>query len=1027
MYNYINKSRKVAIMEFLEERIKLTVDNLKNRQYKSRTKLDNLVFCTCGYKTENRTPVDAEYIDYSNFAVDNGSLRGGEKTKDLHLWVKGRIELPDDYKGKTYDLIFDTEMSGPYFSRPQVLIFIDGKNAGAFDRTHLTFRLDGDKKSFDIWFYMYYGPSSSTLKADFYLGELDVPVFDLYYDLMVGLDVLEAQIDKNTRQYYNQKYILNDAVNMLDLSLDYDSFISSVKKCSEFLAKEFYDKEKDKSDVTVNVIGHTHIDVAWLWTFAQTREKTQRSFSNFISLLKRYPEFRFMHSTPQVYQFVKEDCPELYEEIKEKVKEGVWQPEGSMWVEADCNLTSGEGLVRQLLLGKKFFKDEFGCDNRILWLPDVFGYSANLPQILKKSNVDYFVTSKISWNETNLLPYDVFNWVGIDGTKIFSYFLTAQNISKNGPGRIVTYNGNTSAQMVNGTYKRFQQKQLLDEVMLTYGDGDGGGGPNQHQIEMAKRMTKGVGSSPKVQFEQPLAFLDRAYEKTKDSRFLPTWNGELYLEFHRGTYTSQAKNKKMNRTCEFMYQNIETSALIAGQLLGEKYPIEYLDKSWKDILMCQFHDVVPGSSIREVYDDTDRIYAHLTEDGEKYLDTYRKEIKDNIKTDGGILVFNNNSFDSSSTIEHDGKYIYVENIPSKGYCVTKAAETITPTVKMDERVLENSFMRVEFDENMNIKSVYDKENECELIKSDSVANRIVGYEDYPREYDNWEISEYIVEKAHYLDKVSDVTPFENGEIAGFKVVRKFNNSTITQDIYLYGHENKICFKTHADIHEHHILFKSIFPIDVNTNVARFDIQYGNVERSTHKNTSWDEARFEVCMHKFADLSQYDHGVTFINDCKYGCSVDGSTFALTMIKTGTFPDSNADNGEHDFTYEFVPHKGDMFEYGNIRKAYELNNKLVSYNVGKQDGKLPESYSYVRNSAKNVFTETIKKCETSDDVVVRLSEQFGANARGKLEFGFDVKEAYLCDLMENNLEKLNVENNSVEYTIKPYEILSIKIAR
>ena len=1018
-------------MNFIEERIKKTLDYLETRVYKEKVKLTNLKYTECDYKgKENKPDADAVWCDYETISIKNSKIVGSSNTKkDTHFWVKGKIILPDSYIGKNVDITSEFDGVGVTHAKPQIMIYLNDEMVGAFDRTHFEFRIDSTVKEYDIMFYVYLEEGINPLRTDFYLSLLDDEVFALYFDLMVPYDVLDATVDTLTREYEYQKHIINNAINILDLSLDYDAFIESVKKCREYLKVNYYDYYANKNNTTVSAIGHTHIDVAWLWTYAQTREKTQRSFANFVSLMNRYPDFKLMQSTPQIYDFIKEDMPTLYKKVKEKVSNGQWQPEGSMWVEADCNLTSGESLVRQVLYGKRFFKEEFGIDNRILWLPDVFGYSANLPQILKKSGVDYFVTSKISWNETNKVPYDIFNWVGIDGSKVFSYFLTAQNSRKaGGTYNMVTYNGNTSAQMVEGTYRRFQQKDLSDEVMLTYGDGDGGGGPNVRKIEMALRMTNGIGSHPKVVFDQPLPFLDRVYEKVKDEKHLPEWNGELYLEYHRGTYTSQAKNKKYNRMCEFMYQNIETLSLISKELFSTKYPREYLYKSWKDIMICQFHDVLPGSSIREVYDDSDYIYSQLEKNGKSYLNKYRNLVKKNIKTNGGILAFNPNSFASSTTVCVDGEYLYLKDIPSKGFAVLKPSKTVTPKVDKKKRILENKYTRVQFDENFNITSIYDFENDCELIIPNEKANKLVVYEDYPRNYDNWELSEYYIEKSHDIDNVTSVKEIVNGEIGGFEIVRKFYDITIVQKIYLYGHENKITFKTDVDFNMHHLVLKSLFPIDVNTNKARFDIQYGNVERYTHKNTSWDEAKFEVCMHKYADISQYDHGVTFTNDCKYGCSVDNTTFAITLIKSGTFPDPNADQGKHSFTYELCPHKGDMFSYGNIKKAYELNNPVVCYRVEKQDGCISDKYSLVSLNNENIFIETIKMCEDDDSIIVRLNEQFGANSNGKLVLGFKAKKAYVCDLLENNIEQIKLENeNTIPFSIKPYEILTIKIMK
>lgn len=438
--------------------------------------------------------------------------------------------------------------------------------------------------------------------------------------------------------------------------------------------------------------------------------------------MKRYPEYKFMSSQPLLYQDVKEEAPELYEDIKKMVKEGRWEPEGAMWVEADCNLTSGESLVRQVLYGKKFFREEFGVENRVLWLPDVFGYSAALPQILKKSGVDWFVTSKISWNETNKMPYDTFSWAGIDGTEINTYFLTPQDQGHGEPTNYTTYVGNTGARMVAGTWNRYQQKELNNEAILTFGFGDGGGGPTAEHLEMARRTEKGIPGAPLMKIDFAGNFLSRLEKRIENNPLLPKWRGELYLEFHRGTYTSIAKNKRNNRQSEFLYLDAELMSVLDKELRDIPFPKAELDRGWHMILTNQFHDIIPGSSIREVYDQCDIDYAEIKKIGHSVGQTMlTQEIAAAVDKNKGYVVFNPHSFGGKGYVKVDGTTKIVNDLPSKGYYVTNDF-TSTNSIKIEGNTVETNRLIVKFDDKYQIISLYDKAEDREILSDGAVAN-----------------------------------------------------------------------------------------------------------------------------------------------------------------------------------------------------------------------------------------------------------------------------------------------------------------
>ena len=1005
-------------MNYMFERIGQLLGVIDGRITLDEVRLHGFRYHESGYKTGNTPPADEDFIPMpEGFSVQDG--------REHHFWVKTEVEVPEAFIGKSVELVNRSNNTHGWSGQnPQIITYIDGEMTASFDHRHSAITIDSTKRHFSLMLYVYLAPVSSIYSFAYALRLVDEETRALYYDIKVPHDILRF-LEPNTKNYCDIRTALNEAANLLDFRGKGEAWHASVKAARDYLKTEFYEKQRGDG-VFCTCIGHTHIDVAWLWTFAQTREKAQRSFSTFIELMKKYPEFKFMSSQPQLYKFVKEEAPELYEKIKEAVRDGRWEPEGAMWVEADCNLSSGESLIRQILYGKRFFREEFGVDNKVLWLPDVFGYSAALPQILKKCGVDYFVTSKISWNETNKMPYDTFLWRGIDGSEVLSYFLTAQDKHRDTPPANGTnYNGTTEPKMVAGTWNRYQQKDINNDVLLTYGYGDGGGGPTMEQIELVRRMAYGIEGCPTARHGFVRDFMERLDKKVSGSKYLPKWVGELYLEYHRGTYTSQAKNKKNNRRSEFLYQNAETASLMAEALTGAAYPAAALAAGWEKILLCQFHDVIPGSSIHEVYEDSDRIYGELMPRGEAMVADARAAVADKLKTDGGVLVFNPNSFEASSTVALDGKAVYVKNIPAKGYAVVTPEADGALVIDADARILESDFLRVVFDENMNIVSFYDKEAGRETIQSGRAANTLIAFEDYPRAYDAWEITNYYTEKSWNIDGVDEMRPLtDEGARAGFYVRRRFENSVIEQKIYLYANEKRLDFDTKIDWKNDHILLKTAFPFDVNADFATYDIQYGNVRRATHRNTSWDDAKFEVCMHKFADISEHDFGVSLINDCKYGCDTLGSEIRLTMLKSATYPDPMADKCVHEFSYSVYPHMGDFREAGTIRRAYEFNNPMTAQRITAQDGMLADRYSYVSVDGENAFIETVKKAEDGEGVIVRLCDQFGGRTVRTLTFGFDLDSACICDMLENDGEALAINGRSVTVPMGAYEIVTIK---
>ena len=1013
-------------MNFTYERIHEMLRRLLPFVNRQTVELTGFEFAPCGYKTDN---VPEEGLEWRPWQKND---RFG-RIEEFHGWFRGRIVLDDAPEGVTRYL----ENYYADGKNPQYLVYLDSKLVQGTDKNHTSVPLPACAGEHDVLMYVYTGYDTEDYIFAPKIVLRDEAAWELYHDIRIPFEALGV-MERDSRVYLRLRDTVNDALNILDWrEPGSPEFYRSVGEASRFLRRELYGKLPAPGDgdrPNIACIGHTHIDTAWLWTFAQTREKVQRSFSTVVRLMEQYPEYKFMSSQPQLYEYIKEDEPELYSEIKRLVAEGRWEPEGAMWVEADCNLTGGESLVRQILYGKRFFRDEFGVESHILWLPDVFGYSAAIPQILKKSGVDAFVTSKISWNETNKMPYDVFDWRGIDGSEIFTYFLTPQKMKddkdggySNRPSWYTTYNGDITPSMIGGTWRRMQQKELTCEAINTFGHGDGGGGPTAEMIECGRRMTRGLGDLPTVSFEFAGDFIDRVRKNTRATGKLPKWTGELYLEFHRGTYTSNAKNKKNNRKSEYLYLDAESLGVTDTLLSRGEYPREMLRRGWESIMLCQFHDVLPGSSIKAVYDDTDVIYDGVMSRARDYIDGVRGRIAASVATEEGCtLVFNPNGFTASGVVEHDGELVYVRDVPSLGWAsVPYVSGHEGAYADIDAGIIENEYIRVEFDEKFEISRIYDKSAEREVLSG--VGNRLVAYEDFPRAYDAWEITNYYAEKPYPVDEVVSAGTVDYGAVIGFRVVRRYMSSTVTQEITVTPYDKKVEFKTEIDWHERHTLLKAHFPVAVNADRATYEIQYGHVSRPTHENTSWDAAQFEVCAHKYADISEHGYGMALLNDCKYGYACRGTDLSLTLLKSATHPNPEADQGHHEFTYAILPHEGDFRDAGVVQAAYVLNRPLMSVTAsgkGSENG-----FSLVGVSRDNVIVESVKMAEDSENIIIRLYDAYGQRSRATVAFGFEAESAYICDLLEREETELTLsgDGRSVTLEVGAFEIVTLSVRR
>ena len=979
--------------------------------------VDCIDITECGYK-QGHTPPETGWQPL-------GVIQGA----DRHHWLRFSFQTPVAAEGSEYLLQCSTGLRGWDAENPQGLLYLNGKMVQGLDLNHTEAFLEPDTH-YDALVYLYTGVVTRPFPFEVTILQRFTEVFGLYYDILTPLEALEY-LNENTAEYRQILTHLEQAVNLVDTRTPHSpSYFVSISAAREFLKTEFYEGIcTTEGKPVVHCIGHTHIDVEWKWHRAQTREKVQRSFATANALMEKYPEYLFTLSQPELYRYLKEEAPEKYDELKRWVAEGRWEPEGSMWVECDCNLVSGESFVRQLLMGKQFFRDEFGKENRILFLPDVFGYSAALPQILKKSGVDYFVTSKISWNDTNTLPVDAFMWEGIDGTDIFTSFITARWARKNHDyGRISTYVGKIDANFAIGAWDRFQQKEYSNHVLLTFGFGDGGGGPTREDLEKQRRLAKGIPGVPVTEMDFLLPYLQISEKEFHDTcRKLgrtPKWVGELYLEFHRGTYTSVAKVKRGNRKSEFALQKSEALSF-CDLLQGGTYDREGLNLAWRKVLHDQFHDILPGSSILEVYQGTDKDYAQIDAYCSGLISEKLIKLAASIDTAGGTLVYNPLGFPRTGPVTVNGQTCELTDaIPAFGWKVipTLSCES---AVTVGGLIAENNHYKLTLDETGRILSLVDKAENREVLKAP--GNEFQAFEDFPYQYDNWEISDYYEAKQYALDEPAVITAITDGSRAGFRVEKKYMDSTITQHIWLYSHSRRIDFDTDIDWHQQHQILKIAFPLDVHTNSATYEIQYGHVKRPTHRNTGWDSARFEVCAHKWVDLSENGYGVALLNDCKYGYSAEGSTLKLTALKAGTDPNPEADQGKHTFSYSLLPHSGSLYEARVIREAYSFNQPMEVLSIPAAEGSLPAAYSLVSCDAENIVVETVKKAEGDDGMIVRLYDSFDMRSTASVTVAEGFAKAYLCDLMENELAQLPFDGRTITVPVKNFEIVTLKFER
>ncbi len=1026
-------------MLFAKERIQVICDQLKKHSKAGKQQMINWQIKEGNFLR----PQDADNAAAPWQSFDSRTMHW--YGPDKHYWFRTDFTVPDEFDRKPLWLIFHTQIDEwDDGKNPQFLLFVDGEITQGLDMNHREVLVTesaqaGQEYRIDLQAY------TGTLHSEFRLmGEaaaMDSQVLGLYYDLQVPVWAFE-RMNKEDKDRMEIETVLNDTINFLDFrKVPSPAFSTSVDKAREYIKLKIYDEMAGYSDVVATCIGHTHIDVAWWWTVEQTNEKVARSFATVLKLMEEYPDYKFMSSQPQLYQFLKDRYPELYEKVRQRIREGRWEPEGGMWLEADCNLTSGESLVRQFIHGKRFFKEEFGVDNRVLWLPDVFGYSGALPQIMKKCGIDYFMTTKLSWNQFNKVPYDTLLWRGIDGSEVLTHFISTLGVGQSTERFFTTYNGMLHPDAIMGGWSRYQNKEINKDILIAFGYGDGGGGPTRTMLETSERMDKGVKGIPKVRQEFSRKYFEELEARVKDSKYLPKWEGEFYFEYHRGTYTSMARNKRSNRKSELMLMDLELLSVMA-ESAGLGYPSRELDSMWKTVLLNQFHDILPGSSIKEVYEQTGKEYAEIAEkagglinqrltalagrgDEIVLFNTLGFERDDVVLLDGikaaGLMDGSGQVYPVQKTLE--GSVVYVKGLPSKGYKSFKicVVGTDSPFVQT-QRSIETPFYQVEFAYDGTISSLFDRENQRQVLWEGKCGNLMRVYEDKPIYYDNWDIDIYYTEKYWDVAEVESMEWTENGPVrATLEIKRRFSGSVFVQKIHFYAHTRRIDFVTYVDWHENQHLLKVHFPLEIHTDEASFDIQFGNVTRKTHRNTSWEQARFESCGQKWADVSEGGYGVSLLNDCKYGHSVHEGDLALTLIKSGIEPNPETDQEEHYFTYSLFPHAGGWRQGGTVYEAYKLNQPVYAVEGGS--GSL--GFSLASAAWGYVMLETVKRAEEGPALILRIYEYQNCRGPVKVTLHRNIRSVAECDLLENDMGKISHREKDFSFQIKPYEIKTFKV--
>ncbi|HSV85280.1 MAG TPA: alpha-mannosidase [Levilinea sp.] len=788
------------------------------------------------------------------------------------------------------------------------------------------------------------------------------------------------------------------------------------------IAARFFADRNGGGQHNLSAIGHAHIDTAWLWPLAETRRKCVRTFTSALLYMDEYPHYKFACSQAQQYQWMKESYPGLFARMRQKIQQGQFIPAGGTWVEPDCNIPSGESLVRQFLFGQRFFRQEFGITCREFWEPDVFGYSAALPQIIRQAGMDRFLTIKLSWSQFNKLSSHTFWWEGLDGSRVLTHFPPLDN-----------YNATATVEEALLNVSNYKDHERSKESYLLFGYGDGGGGPSLAMLEQIQRM-QDVDGLPRVAMRSPQDFFTRLEQDAQD---LTVWVGELYLELHRGTYTTQARIKNYNRRSEFALHDVEFLAAVASVRCGHPYPTLDLNRIWKLVLTNQFHDIIPGSSIHEVYQDSTTHYQDVLFTAgrlraEAIAALFPQQPAPNlcaINTTGEARteIVELPQSVSAAQLSAAGKPLGILTVPSYGYTVFSDVASSNAEVSISETPtsisLENDQVRAVFNREGRLISFWDKRTGRESIVTGDFANAFVLYDDNPINYDAWDVDIFHLEKFELASGAVSARVLETGPLrAALEFEYQIGKaSSMRQVVSLSAISPRMDFACEVEWFERHKFLKVEFPINVRAANATYEIQFGHIQRPTHFNTSWDMARFEVPAQRWADLSEPGFGVSLINDNKYGYGTQGSRMRLSLLRSPTSPDAHADMGHHAFRFALLPHAGSFLQAGVVTEAYHFNNPMQVFTTSAAPGQ--ESFFSVDHPS--VVIDTVKKAEDSDEIIVRLYESYGAQQIVHLRSSLPVQSAVRCNLLEDDGEPVNWSGGKVELKLRPFELVTLKL--
>ncbi|MFF5563711.1 alpha-mannosidase [Streptomyces sp. NPDC012623] len=832
------------------------------------------------------------------------------------------------------------------------------------------------------------------------LARMDLAVFDeTVWNLVQDFEVLGELMAELPVEGARRWEILRAISRALDV-IDLQDVNGTAAAAREQLAGALASPAPATSH-RISAVGHAHIDSAWLWPLRETVRKVARTTANMTALLEDEPEFVFAMSQAQQFAWIKEHRPEVYAKVKKAVAEGRFVPAGGMWVESDTNMPGSEAMARQFVHGKRFFLDEFGIENDEAWLPDTFGFAAGLPQIIKAAGSKWLLTQKISWSTINKFPHHTFNWEGIDGTRIFTHFPPVD-----------TYNCSMTGEQMAHAAKNFKEKGVARHSLAPTGWGDGGGGTTREMIAKSARL-KNLEGSATVEWEAPGAFFAKAEAEYPNP---PVWVGELYLELHRATLTSQAKTKQGNRRSEHLLREAELWAATAAVRTGAAYPYEDLDRIWKTVLLHQFHDILPGSSIAWVHREAAKTYEGLATELNGIIDAAQRALAGDA-SGSTELVFN------SAPHPRGG-------VPAGAAGPVGAATGVEPSPREGGGyVLSNGLLEVEIDGRGLVVSAYDISAERETVAPGEAANLLQIHPDFPNQWDAWDVDEFYRNTVTDLTDLDELTPVENG----VRVVRRFGDSRVTQLLTLAPGAKRLDIDTEVDWHETEKFLKAAFPLDVHAERYASETQFGHVYRATHTNTSWEAAKFEACNHRFVHLEEPGWGVALVNDSTYGHDVtrtvraaDGgttTTVRVSLLRAPRFPDPETDQGVHRFRHALAPGAaiGDA-----VREGYRIN--LPERRITGADAEVAPLVS-VDNDA--VVVSAVKLADDgSGDLVVRFYESSGGRAKARVHLGFEATGLAVTDLLERPLadtEPPALDGGTVGLSLRPFELITLRLTR